>query len=120
MPEESLKTIECPTAFALRANTFPIAVTLNTSAMTSDDIVGVNYDEGNVFKTTAAQIQVPITGGYRTYYYLNDGYYEDGGKEAYKAGWCDGDGNIVDAVIPAGQGFWTKGVSGAFTLKFAK
>ena len=84
-------------------------------------VQGVDYDEDSLFVTTAAQIQIPsATGGYKTYYYLNDGYdtVKDDGTTA--AGWCDSDGNLVSTTIPAGQGFWTKGVSGKFTLKFSK
>jgi hypothetical protein len=35
-------------------------------------VEGVNYDEDGTWMTTAAQIQVPVTGGYTIYYYLND------------------------------------------------
>ena len=119
--DENVKTVDCPTGFALRANTFPITVTFNTSAMTSDDIVGVDYDDSNVFQTTASQIQVPqASGGYKTYYYLNDGYDLEKDDGTVAPGWCDGSGNLVTTTIPAGQGFWTKGVTGAFTLKFTK
>jgi len=119
--EESAKTVDCPAGFALRANTFPITVTLNTAAMTSEDIVGVDYDSGNVFQSTAPQIQIPIPGGYEIYYYLNDGWYQDAqGNDAYKAGWCDQYGVLSSDTISAGQGFWTKGVTGTFTLKFTK
>ena len=119
--EENSKTIDCPVGFALRANTFPVTATLNSSSITSEDITGVDFDGDLVFQTTAPQIQVPAaTGGYKTYYYLNDGYdlVKDDGTTA--AGWCDGEGNLVSDTIPAGQGFWTKGVTGAFTLKFTK
>jgi len=114
------KTVDCPIGFALRANTFPISVTLNSTAMTSDDIVGVDYDDENTWRTTAPQIQVPSATGYTTYFYLNDGYdlVKDDGTTA--AGWCDVGGNLVSDTIPAGQGFWTKGVTGGFTLKFTK
>ncbi len=90
--------------------------------MTSTDSVGVDFDAGLVFTKTAAQIQIPnAKGTYDTYYYLNDGWYDNGTTEGgIKAGWCDGGGNLVNAVIPAGQGFWTKGVTGAFTLTFTK
>ena len=84
-------------------------------------LTGVDYDDANIWQTTAAQIQVPSANGYTTYRYLNDGYYEDeNGAEAYAPGWCDGFGNLVSEVIPAAQGFWTKGVQGAFTLTFTK
>ena len=116
----SYKTVDCPIGFALRANTFPVTVELNTSAITSEDIVGANYDDESQFVNTAPQIQIPYDGAYRTYYYLNDGYdlVKDDGTTA--PGWCDGAGNLVNTTIPAGQGFWTKGVTGTFTLKFTK
>ena len=121
VPESDEATVTCPASFALRANIFPVSVALNGAGMVSSDIVGVDWDEGNAFRDTASQIQVPVTGGYDVYYYLNDGWYDDGSTDgAYKAGWCDGDGSIVDAVIPAAQGFWTKGTSGSFSLKFTK
>ena len=113
--------VSCLVGFALRANAFPVITTLNTAAIASADIIGVDYDDANVWKTTAPQIQVPSAGGYTIYYYLNDGYYEDeNGAEAYKPGWCDVGGNLVSEVIPAAQGFWTKGVQGAFTMTFTK
>ena len=83
-------------------------------------VEGVDYDEENTFKTIAAQIQIPAAVGYDVYYYLNDGWYDDNGKDGFKPGWCDDYGVLVDAEIPAGQGIWTKGVSGAFTLTFTK
>ena len=63
-------------------------------------VQGVDYDDNDVWMTTAAQIQVPSTAGYNVYYYLNDGWYDDGSDEgATKAGWCDGDGVIANAEI---------------------
>ncbi|MDO5317475.1 MAG: hypothetical protein Q4G65_02515 [bacterium] len=121
VPADVSKSVACPEGFALRANAFPAEIPLNGDKMTSADIVGVDYGDGIDFVNTAAQIQVPSALGYNTYYYLNDGWYDDGSEEgATKAGWCDSVGNLVDAVIPAGQGFWTKGTSGAFTLTFTK
>lgn len=118
---DAQKSIDCPIGFALRANTYPIAITLNGTQMTSADLVGVDFDYGLLFKKTAAQIQVPNGTGYTTYYYLNDAYYRDeAGNGVMKPGWADLNGNLVESVIPAMQGFWTKGVSGAFTLTFNK
>ena len=114
--------VSCPALFALRSNAFPMAITLNTDQMTSANIVGVAYDDSFAFMTTAPQIQIPnaMTGGYDTYYYLTDGWYDDNGADGYKPGWCDAAGVLVDSVIPVAQGFWTKGVTGAFTLTFTK
>ena len=84
-------------------------------------VSGVDYDETEAFTKTAPQVQIPTALGYTTLFYLNDGYYEtETGAEAYKAGWCDSSGNIVDVAIPAAQGFWTKGVTAGFTLTFTK
>ena len=120
--EENVKSIDCPKGFSLRANAFPMTVALNSSNIGSDDIVGVDFDWDLAFQNTATQVQIPnASGSLTTYYYLNDGSYDDSTEEGgIKAGWCDGDGFIVDAIIPAMQGFWTKGTSGAFTLKFTK
>ena len=62
--------------------------------------------------------------------YLTDGFYVDAnGNESEKPGWCDSAGTIagddeagalVSGDVPAGFGFWTKGVGSAFTLKFKK
>ena len=122
VPDEASVDVSCPVVFALRANAFPMPITLNSTTMTSADIVGVMYDDNNVFKTTAPQLQVPnpTTGGYDTYYYLTDGWYDDNGSDGYKPGWCDDWGVLVDTTIPVAQGFWTKGVTGAFTLTFTK
>ena len=83
-------------------------------------LTGVDYDSDNIWLTTAAQIQVPSANGYTIYRYLNDGYdlVKDDGTVA--PGWCDVGGNLVSEVIPAAQGFWTKGVQGAFTMTFTK
>lgn len=69
-------------------------------------IDGTRRDANSLWKTTAAQIQVPnAQGAYTTYRYLNDGYYEDeNGAEAYKPGWCDMGGNLVSEAIPAAHG----------------
>jgi len=121
VPADATQEVECPKGFALRANPFPTAIKLNSDAMTALNITGVDFGDGIAFVNEAPQIQIPAAVGYDTYYYLNDGWYDDGSEEgATKAGWCDGAGNLVDAEIPVGQGFWTKGVSGTFTLKFTK
>lgn len=121
VPDDDSVAVSCPVVFALRANAFPVPVVLNSDTMTSANIVGVVYDDNNVFKTTAPQLQIPNpAGGYFTYYYLTDGWYDNNGSDGYKAGWCDDWGVLVESTIPVAQGFWTKGVTGAFTLTFTK
>ena len=104
--------------FTLVGNAFPTAFKFNSDKFTSDDIVGVDWDDADAFKTTAPQIQVQnATGNYTTYYYLNDGYVD---AATTKKGWCDGAGNYVaDDAVAAGRGFWFKGAGNA-TLKFSK
>ena len=118
---DSVAEVSCPAVFAIRANPFPVAAGINSEKFTSTDIVGSDFDEENLFMTTAPQLQIPnAAGGYDVYYYLNDGWFDDNGADGYKPGWCDIFGGLVDVEIPAGQGVWTKGVSGVFTLKFSK
>ena len=104
--------------FTLLGNAFPIAVTLNGTAFTSDDIVGVDYDDNFNFWKTAPQISVlNAVGGYDTYYYLNDGYVDD---ETFVKGWCDSAGTLVtDTTIGVGAGFWIKS-GAAMTATFNK
>ena len=119
VPDTDSATVSCPENFALRANIYPEAVTINSAAMTSPDISGVDYDEGGTWLTTAPQIQVPNAfGGYSLYYYLNDAWDEVNQKTV--PGWADSYGNLASGTIPAAQGFWTKGVSASFTLRFTK
>lgn len=69
----------------------------------------VNYDDNYIFTGTAPHIQVlKADGTPNKYYFLADGYYEDNGEDAYKQGWCDNNGNIVNLVITPGVGFWLK------------
>ncbi|MBR6000747.1 MAG: hypothetical protein IK089_05770 [Oxalobacter sp.] len=120
VPADATIDVDCPDAFALRANPYPTAFALNGDKVITSGAAEVFYDDDNAFKKTAPQIQLPSGEGYQTFFYLADGWYDDGTAEgATKAGWCDGAGNITDVVIPASQGFWTKGVGGAFVLKFS-
>ena len=118
VPGENAKRVEYPEGFALRSNPFPVAFKLNSEALDCSEIVGVDYGDGSTFLTTATQIQVPAAVGYDTYFYLNDGWFDDNGEDGFKAGWCDVGGNLVDVEVPVMQGFWTKGVSGAAALTF--
>jgi hypothetical protein len=81
VPDEASVDVSCPVVFALRANAFPMPITINSDTMTSDNIIGVMYDDGNAFWTTAPQLQVPSVNGYDTYYYLTDGWYDDNGSD---------------------------------------
>ena len=92
-------------------------------------VTGVSQLEDENFAKLAPQIQVPNTKGtYDLYYYLNDGWYDNGTPEGgFKPGWCDlygmiagEEGGAADGIVPAGCGFWTKGVDGDFTITFKK
>ena len=123
VPQEDTATVDCAASvFSLKANVFPVSFALNDALKASfEGIVGVDYDDGGAWMKTAPQIQIPSEGGYDTYYYLNDGWYDNGTADGdYKAGWCDFRGEIVDVTVPAGQGFWVKPVTGAFSIKFTK
>ena len=121
VPDSDQVSVDCPATFALRANAYPIALTLNSEKMAVSGIAGVDLDDDGAFLLTAPQIQIPVTGGYITRYYLNDGWYDKGNDDwIQKAGWCDSDGLIVSDEIPVAQGFWTKGVGSSFTMTFNK
>ena len=116
--ESSVDVAVAANKFTLLGNAFPIAVTLNGTAFTSDDIVGVDYDDNFNFQKTAPQIQVLNAAGvYDIYYYLNDGYVDD---ETFVKGWCDSMGTLVaDTTIDVGEGFWIKSPA-AMTATFNK
>lgn len=119
--EDESVSITCPKAFALRANAYPIAVSLNSSAMTVSGAAAVNIDDDGAFKLTAPQVQIPNGVGYTTRWYVADAWYDKGNDDwAQKAGWCDEDGLLAADIIPVAQGFWTKGVGSDFTLTFTK
>lgn len=123
--------VTTPAKFSLRANVLPVGFDLNDSEkVTYSGITGVDYDETGAFTKTAPQLQVPNGIGYDVYYYLNDGYYiDENGDEQTKPGWCDEVGTIagneaagalVSGIVPAGQGFWAKGVGSEFKMIFKK
>ena len=121
VPSEKTTTVSCPAEFALRANVYPMPITLNSSSMVVSGAAVVNIDDNGAFKLTAPQIQIPNGVGYTTRWYVADAWYDKGNDEwAQKAGWCDEDGLLVSDIIPVAQGFWTKGVSSAFSLTFSK
>ena len=133
VPSENV-TIAAPVTFALRANSFPVTFDLNdTSAVEFAGLTPGSYaEQGADFVKFAPQIQVPnlTTGGYDLYYYLSDGFYiDENGNESEKPGWCDNNGTIagnvdagaaVSGIVPAGVGFWTKGVGSEFSITFKK
>ena len=55
-------------------------------------------------------------GGYNLYYYISDG--DDGTERFDLTGWTDANGNLADAVAPAGTGFWLRSTS-AGSLTFS-
>ena len=114
--DEDEVTIECPKGFNLRGSPFPAACSINDTTKMTVENIDSEYGDGIAFLKTAPQLQIPSDGGYRVVWYLNDGY--DALNDNYKAGWCDSAGNIVDATIIVGQGFWVKGPANGFTLKF--
>jgi hypothetical protein len=134
VPRVATLDVTAPTTFALRANAFPVEFDLNDSAAVefAGLTPGSYAEQGAEFVKFAPQIQVPSASGvgYDVYYYISDGYYiDDNGNEAEKAGWCDASGTIagdveagalVSGIVPAGQGFWTKGVGSSFTITFKK
>ncbi len=111
-------TKDCPTTFVMVANAKPTVLNLNDSAQIKyENLIGVNYGNGEDFLSTAPQIQVWNGSSYDVYYYLNDAYISD--TEIPK-GWADVMGNYVNTAIAPGAGFWAKGTTGAFTMVFEK
>ena len=127
-------TISCPSEFRLRASALPIALELNSDDVVYSNMSEVYYSDPDAqtgvcsWWSTAPQIQVQKADGtYDTYYYLQDAWYAE---DSYKPGWCDKLGTLVtpalyasgaaelDGVVPAGGGFWAKGVSQSFTITF--
>ena len=83
---------------------------------------------------SAPQIQVQNISGanegaYKVYYYTANAltsFDEDTGDYTTQAGWCDINGNLAtpklspeyDGTVAVNAGFWVKGNTGSFTLKF--
>ena len=89
---------------------------------TISGLPGVDFDDKSVWKTTAPQIQiVQADGNPLVYYYINDGWYDNGTKDGdTKPGWVDGRGDIAEVVIAAQSGFWLWAKTGAFTITYKK
>ena len=121
VPNVAQVRVEVPVNFQLRNFPFPMSAELNSAHLDNSEMTGVDWDAEDIFLETAPQIQIPKTGGYSTYFYLNDGWYDDGTEEgSTKPGWCDAGGVIADVAVPVGQGFWTKGVSAPGWITFKK
>ena len=124
VPDVESVEVDCPVVFSMRANAFPMPIEINSDKMVLTGIAAGTYDEEGEFEKSAPQIQIPSGGAYNTFYYLADGWYDDGSEEgALKPGWCDMFGSLVygeDATIPVAQGFWLKGVGSTFKVKFVK
>ena len=82
----------------------------------------VYFDEDYAFTATAPHIQVVGLDGFSTlYYYLQDGWYNNGTEDgAFKPGWCNDSGEIVDLVIAPQTGFWVKAPAAGMTIKYKK
>jgi len=131
--EESVQ-VDVPKTFVLRTHAFPVSFNLNDdSKITFTGLTPASYaEDGSAFTEKAPQIQVPSADGvgYDIYYYLTDGFYiDDQGNELEKPGWCDAGGTIAGNVaagalvsgdVPAGFGFWAKGVGSNFKITFKK
>ena len=116
-------SVEAPAGiFSILANIFPMTINLNDEKhVMADGIVGVDYDDDNVWLSTAPQVQFFNGTDYDIYYYLNDGYVVESGKiVGRKAGWCNVDGIYVDVIIPSQQSFWVKANTGKFTFAFKR
>ena len=120
---DSVDVIAPASVFSINANVYPMSVNLNDATKVAFlDIVGVDYDGGGLFTGTAPHIQVVgIDGVPAMYYYLNDGWFDNGTADGgLKPGWCDSEGNIVDVNIEAQSGFWVKATTGALTFTYKK
>ena len=132
--------ITCPAAFRLRASPFPKVLALNDPAQlvmtgipadTSINWEGVmDGDDPLEYLGSAPQIQVQLpNGSYKVYYYTKNAltsFDENTGDYTTQAGWCDINGNLAtpklspeyDGTVAVNAGFWVKGNTGSFTLKF--
>ena len=115
----------CPTSFMLAGNAFPVDIQLNEGTqMTSANIkpVAIDWeaDDYTTFRNLATQMQIWDGSKYDMAYYVSNAWYDNGTEEgAFKAGWCDPEGLLLENyTIPSGNGFWIKAASGACTLTF--
>ena len=109
--------------FSINANVYPMSVDLNDLAQVEyPEIAEVYFDEDYAFTATAPHIQVVGLDGFSTlYYYLQDGWYNNGTEDgAFKPGWCNDSGEIVDLVIAPQTGFWVKAPAAGMTIKYKK
>ena len=130
--------LDCPIDFSIRALTVPRSVTVNDKNLLQFTNIDTTYEIQNwdnpmtELLANAPQLQVQVLGGsaYDTYFYVKNGFYDDGSEDgAFIEGWCNQDGMYADptapdidpdhnGTIPAGSAMWTKGVSSAFKIKF--
>jgi len=84
--------------------------------------------EDDDFTKTAPQIQIPnARGTYDVYYYLKDGWYDNGTEDGdFKPGWCDLNGVIagdaestLTGLLEAGVAMWVKDVQAAESFQTA-
>ena len=117
--EDSVDVKIPQSSFKLVANAFPMVLELNGPNVSCDGIAEIEFDDEDLFLTTAPQVQVQKeNGGYDVYYYLCNGWDESESKRV--PGWCDDVGCIVKPEVSVGRGFWAKGVSSDFTFSFSK
>ena len=128
--------IECQTGWRLRGPSIPATFNLNDSEQVSyidiDNTVSIDWqaptaDRPDTFQPYAPQIQImDADGHYEYYFYVTNARYKDeNGQTAYKPGWCYETGALAlesnakgKGVVDVNYGFWLKGVSKAFTMKF--
>ncbi len=118
---ESANTVGFTTK-AISADTFYLCgiqfedVGNGTGAINLNDLVSMSGIVASVYddmETDAAQIQVRNASGtgYDTFYYISDAY--SGNTEV--TGWADGAGDLAEAAVNIGKGFWFKAPAAAIS-----
>ena len=123
VPEVSEIDVKCVQGFSVRAYPYPMDLALNSTKLTSDDIVPVEIDwESTDWQNLATQVQAyDESGSLIQYFYVSNAWLDDGTEDGqYVQGWCDADGVYADATVKNMTGFWVKGTSGEVTLTFKK
>ena len=93
-------------------NPFPIAWNLESVDWGEIEEGAPSYDSDDEYKKTATQIQVPFATreGFATYYFLDDGNWDDD-KGVGTPGWVDDAGIYADPTVPMGRGCWFRPLS---------